>query len=103
MWIAKDQEELHKLKELLMKAPILVPLVKRELLLLYVAATTQVVSTALVVEWEETRHALKVQCSIYFISKVLANSKTRYPQIQKLLYAILIARKKCGTSSSHTQ
>ena len=31
---------------------------------------------------------------MYFISKVLFDSKTRYPQIQKLLYAILIAKRK---------
>ena len=31
---------------------------------------------------------------MYFISEVLSNSKTRYPQIQKLLYAILIAKRK---------
>jgi hypothetical protein len=35
-----------------------------------------------------------VQRPIYFISKVLADSKTRYPQIQKLLYIVLIARRK---------
>jgi hypothetical protein len=31
---------------------------------------------------------------IYFISEFLANSKTRYPQIQKLLYTILVAKRK---------
>ena len=31
---------------------------------------------------------------MYFISEVLSNSKTRYPQIQKLLYAVLIAKRK---------
>ena len=31
---------------------------------------------------------------MYFISKVLSDSKTRYPQIQKLLYAILITKRK---------
>jgi hypothetical protein len=92
VWTAKDQDELHKLKELLTKALILVPLGDREPLLLHIVATTQVVSTALVVEQEETGHTIKVQCPIYFISEVLADTKTHYPQIQKLLYAILIAR-----------
>jgi hypothetical protein len=63
-------------------------------LLMYVMATTKVVSATLVVEREEAGHALKVQRPIYFINEVLADSKTCYPQIQKLLYAILIARRK---------
>ena len=31
---------------------------------------------------------------MYFISEVLSNSKTRYSQIQKLLYAILTTKRK---------
>ena len=31
---------------------------------------------------------------MYFISEVLSDLKTRYPQIQKLLYAVLITRRK---------
>ena len=31
---------------------------------------------------------------MYLISEVLFDSKTHYPQIQKLLYAILIAKRK---------
>ena len=31
---------------------------------------------------------------MYFISEVLSDSRTRYPQIQKLLYAVLIAKRK---------
>ena len=31
---------------------------------------------------------------MYFISEVLFDSKTRYTQIQKLLYAILITKRK---------
>jgi hypothetical protein len=41
-----------------------------------------------------TGHALKVKHPIYFISKILANAKTRYPQVQKLLYTVLIAKRK---------
>ena len=52
------------------------------------------VSAVLVVEREEEGHTLKVQCPVYFISEVLSDSKTRYPQIQKLLYAVLIAKRK---------
>ena len=66
-------------KQLLTKAPILVPPTDGESLLLYIAATMQVVSAALVVEREEEGHALKVQCPVYFTSKVLSDSKTRYP------------------------
>jgi dsDNA-binding SOS-regulon protein len=79
MWTAEAQETLDKFKELLTKALALVLLVKRELLLLYIAATTKVVSAALVVEREEAGNTLKVQRPIYFISEVLADSKTRYP------------------------
>ena len=67
---------------------------KDETLLIYIAVTNRVVSTAIVVEQEEARHAYKVQCLVYFISEVLNESKTRYPQVQKLLYTILITSRK---------
>ena len=81
-------------KLLLTRPLILVPPNDRESLLLYIAATTQVVSVVLVVEWEEEGHALKVQRPVYFISEVLFDSKTRYSQIQKLLYTVLITKRK---------
>ena len=80
-WTSEAQEALDMVKLLLMKAPILVSPTDGEPLLLYIAATTQVVSAALVVELEEEGHTLKVQHPVYFISEVLSDSKTRYPQI----------------------
>ena len=81
-------------KLLLTKPPILVPPSNGESLLLYIATTTQVVSATLVVEREEEGHAVKVQRPVYFVSEVLSDSKTRYSQIQKLLCAILITKRK---------
>jgi hypothetical protein len=49
-----------------------------ETLLIYIAATNRVVSTAVVIEREEVRHAYKVQRPVYFISEVLNESKTQY-------------------------
>ena len=65
-----------------------------ETLLIYIAATSCVISTTIVVEREEVRHAYKVQCPIYFINEVLNEPKTHYPHVQKLLYAILITSRK---------
>ena len=65
-----------------------------ETLLIYITATSRVVSTAIVVEREEAGHAYKVQRLVYFISEVLNEPKTHYPQVQKLLYAVLITSRK---------
>ena len=59
-WTPKAQETLDMVKWLLTKTSILVPLTNGEQLLLYIAATMQVVSAALVVEREEEGHTLKV-------------------------------------------
>jgi hypothetical protein len=93
-WTLKAEEALTKLKAMLSNSPILVPLTTGEPLLLYVAATTQVVSVVLVVEREEEGHTLLIQRPVYFISEVLSETKVCYPQIQKLLYAIILTWRK---------
>jgi hypothetical protein len=61
-------------------------------MMLYISATSTVVSAAIVVEREEEEegHVYKVQRPIYYISEVMTDSKICYPHIQKLLYALLI-------------
>jgi hypothetical protein len=93
-WTPEAEEALENLKALLTNVPILVPPAAEEALLIYVAATTQVVSAAVVVERREEGHALLVQRPVYFINKVLSKTKVRYPQIQKLLYAVILTRRK---------
>jgi ribonuclease HI len=63
-------------------------------LYLYVVATTQVVSVIILEERTEEGHALPVQRPLYYISEVLSETKARYPQVQKLLYAVVVARRK---------
>jgi hypothetical protein len=70
------------------------PLTAGEALLIYVAATTQVVSAAVVVERREEGHALLIQRPVYFISEVLSETKIRYLQIQKLLYIVILTQRK---------
>jgi hypothetical protein len=93
-WTLKAEEALTKLKAMMSNPPILVPLAMGEPLLLYVATTTQVVSATVVVERAKEGHALPVQRPVYFISEVLSETKVRYPQIQKLLYAIVLTQRK---------
>jgi ribonuclease HI len=81
------------MKASLTHAPILTPPQDGEPLYIYVAATTQVVSSVIVVERTEEGHALPVQRPVYYISEVLSDTKTRYPQVQKLLYAVVLARR----------
>ena len=101
-WTTKANKAFQKLKEYLSTSPILTPPEKHEQLLLYIAATTMVVSTAIVMERAEEGHVYKVQRPIYYISEVLSESKAKYPHVQKLLYALLTtSRKLCHNFDEH--
>jgi hypothetical protein len=93
-WTVEAQEALDKLKATLAHAPILTPPQDSEPLYLYVAATTHVVSAVIVVERTEEGYTLLVQRPVYYISEVLSETKTRYPQVQTLLYAVVLVQRK---------
>jgi hypothetical protein len=86
-WTPKAQEALDSLKNMLKSPLILTAPTPEEPMLLYISATTQVVSAALVVEREELGRSQEVQRPVYFVSEVLSDSRTHYSQIQKLVYA----------------
>jgi hypothetical protein len=93
-WTEEANQALQDLKHHLQSPPILMAPHPGENLLLYIVATTHVISTAIVVERQEEGHAFGVQRLVYFISEVLSISKVRYPTIKKILYGILITSRK---------
>jgi hypothetical protein len=72
----------------------MVPPAHKETLLLYISASTQVVSAVLVAEQPEEGHQYPIQRPVYYVSEVLSDSKIRYSQPRKLLYTILITSRK---------
>jgi hypothetical protein len=66
---------MQDLKQHLQSPPILTAPLPGENLLLYIAATTHVISSAIVVERSKEDHAFGVQRPVYFVSEVLSKSK----------------------------
>jgi hypothetical protein len=75
-WTPEAHEALDSLKNMLKSPPILTTPTTEEPMLLYISATTQVVSAVLVVELEEPGRSQKVQRPVYFVSEVPSDSKT---------------------------
>ena len=77
-WIEEANEAFKRLKAYLTSSPILTPPKKYEDMMLYIAATSTMISIVIVIEREEEGRVYKVQRPIYYISKVLSESKIQY-------------------------
>ncbi|XP_050243637.1 uncharacterized protein LOC126692173 [Quercus robur] len=85
-WLANRAFE--DLKVYLTMAPLLSPSVEGEELYLYLAVTPHAVSSALIREED------KVQRPVYYTSKALKGAEGRYPQMEKLAFALITASRK---------
>jgi hypothetical protein len=87
-----SQKAFEELKQYLIYLTTLTPLAPGAPLLLYVAASHSAVSAALVQEKLEGQ--IKKQTPVYFVSEVLCLSKKNYTELEKVLYAVLMASRK---------
>ncbi|KAK3003723.1 hypothetical protein RJ639_019794 [Escallonia herrerae] len=87
-WTTECQALFDALKEYLASPPLLSKPVSGEELFLYLAVAKSAVSAVLVRE-EAAR-----QLPIYYVSKILQGAEQRYPDTEKLAFALLMATRK---------
>ena len=86
-WDDKCEKAFQDLKEYLMQAPILTALEPGEELFMYLSVSNHAVSAVLLRDWG-------VQQPMYYISKTLVDTETRYLSLEKLVLALVHAAKK---------
>ena len=87
-WTENHEHALQALKEYMMSPPLLSKPHDNETLQLYFAVSSNAVSGVLVREKDKHQHP------IYYVSKSLLNTETRYTSMEKLLLALVTAVKK---------
>jgi hypothetical protein len=83
-WNSECEEAFEKLKEYLTNPALLSRPDEGEILYLYLAVCPSAVSSALV------REDSGIQKSVYFTSKEIHVAEERYPQIEKLAFALIV-------------
>ena len=87
-WTDECQQVFEELKAYLSAPPLLSPLQPGEELFLYLAVSPAAVNAALIREEE------KVQKPIYYDSQALHGAEERYPPMEKLAFALVMATRK---------
>ncbi|XP_070041243.1 uncharacterized protein [Nicotiana tomentosiformis] len=89
-WKSGCVQALQELKEYLSSPPLLSKLELGEHLLVYLVVSEVAVSAVVVRESKGT------QSPIYYISKILVDAETKYPHLEKLALALVVASRKLG-------
>ncbi|KAJ4764583.1 polyprotein [Rhynchospora pubera] len=87
-WTVECQDAFERIKEYLATPPTISRPVKGETLYLYVATSETAVSAALI-RIEENQ-----QKPVYFVSRILRDAEIRYPPVEKVAFAVMIASRK---------
>jgi hypothetical protein len=102
-WSSEADQALEELKFFLMTPLVLVPPAPKETLLLYISASTQVVSAVLVAERPEEGQPYPIQQPIYYVSEVVSDSKIRYTQPHKIFTHSSSPHASSGITFSRTR
>ena len=102
-WTDAATAGLEEIKAILATNPILAVPSVGEPMLLYTAATHQVVSAVLIVERKMDEHKFPLQNPVYYVSTVLTPCKSRYPHYQKIAYAVFMASRNYDTTFKSVQ
>jgi hypothetical protein len=86
-WTEEADTTFVPLKKVLTRPTLLAAPEAKDPMLMYIAATNRVVSIVMVVKRLEEGREYPIQRPVYYLSEVLTESKERYPQYQKLVYA----------------
>ena len=87
-WTNKCEQAFLALKEHLGCLPLLLKPEEGEKLYLYLIISEKAVNAALVKEED------KVQWLVYYVRKTLLDVDTKYPELEKLALALMVASKK---------
>uniref|UniRef100_A0A2N9FD92 Integrase catalytic domain-containing protein n=1 Tax=Fagus sylvatica TaxID=28930 RepID=A0A2N9FD92_FAGSY len=87
-WTEECQKAFEELKVYLSSPPLLSPSQTSEELYLYLAVSASTVSSALIREKE------RIQKPVYYTSRALRGAEERYSNMEKLVFALLIASRK---------
>ena len=87
-WNDECKEVLAKLKEYLMKPPLLSPSMMGKKLFLYLAVSNTTVSSPLIKEEGN------IQKPVYYTSQAFQGAEASYPRIEKIVFALLVSSRK---------
>ena len=90
MWNEQCQEAFERIKNYLMKPPILIPAVLKKPLLLYLTTTNTTIGALLAQYLEKTRK----ENVIYYISKKMLPYEEKYSPLEKTCVALVWATRK---------